>query len=53
MVVLALGKWWAHLDSNQAQPDYESLANNQPQLTTTKFIALDKVKQEIFNSHWL
>ena len=27
--------WWAHQDSNLGPTDYESLADNQPQLTTT------------------
>jgi len=53
MTIVLLEKWWAHLDSNQGQTDYESHANNQSQLTTTKFIALDKVKLEVFNSYWL
>ncbi|MAJ54768.1 MAG: hypothetical protein CBC67_02015, partial [Gammaproteobacteria bacterium TMED107] len=43
----------AHQDSNLGPTDYESLADNQPQLTTTACVTSCKVSPQLFYCHLL
>ena len=43
--------WWAHQDSNLGPTDYESLADNQPQLTTTACVTSFKLPLPLFYCH--
>ncbi len=45
--------WWAHQDSNLGQTDYESLADNQPLLTTTACVTCSNVSSRLLYCHLL